>query len=89
MGTAGTLAGLVADVATTDPDQPAIDGLAACGVRPGDRVALMVPNCPEFAIAYGVRHRLLLPRTANRRTYWSHIGHRPECFVPAQAGPIL
>jgi acyl-CoA synthetase (AMP-forming)/AMP-acid ligase II len=72
MGTAGTLAELVADVATTDPDKPAIifgdqsisyaqlnaeieraaDGLAACGVRPGDRVALMVPNCPEFAIAY-------------------------------------
>ena len=60
MGTAGTLAELVADVATTDPDKLAIifgdqaisyaqlnagieraaDGLAACGVRPGDRVAL-------------------------------------------------
>jgi long-chain acyl-CoA synthetase len=72
MGTAGTLAELVADVATTDPDKPAIifgdqainyaqlnagieraaDGLAACGVRPGDRVALMVPTCPAFAIAY-------------------------------------
>src|SRR5437763_11074233 len=72
MGSAATLAELVADVATTDPDKAAIivgdqsisyaqldelieraaNGLAACGVRPGDRVALMVPNCPEFAIAY-------------------------------------
>jgi long-chain acyl-CoA synthetase len=28
------------------------DRLAAEGVRPGDRVALMVPNVPEFAAAY-------------------------------------
>ena len=25
--------------------------LAACGVRPGDRVALLLPNCPQFFIA--------------------------------------
>lgn len=27
-------------------------GLQALGVRPGDRVALMIPNCPQFVIAY-------------------------------------
>jgi long-chain acyl-CoA synthetase len=29
--------------------------LAAIGVRPGDRVALLLPNCPQFMVAqYGV-----------------------------------
>jgi len=27
-------------------------GLQACGVKKGDRVALMMPNCPQFVIAY-------------------------------------
>src|SRR6185503_14455119 len=27
-------------------------GLQALGVRPGDRVALMTQNCPQFVIAY-------------------------------------
>ena len=27
-------------------------GLRALGVRPGDRVALMLPNCPQFLIAF-------------------------------------
>ena len=26
--------------------------LAVCGVRPGDRVAVMLPNVPEFAVVY-------------------------------------
>ncbi|MBV9276077.1 MAG: long-chain fatty acid--CoA ligase [Verrucomicrobia bacterium] len=30
----------------------AADGLAACGVSKGDRVALLMPNIPEFVVAY-------------------------------------
>ena len=30
----------------------AANGLALCGIVPGDRVALLVPNIPEFVIAY-------------------------------------
>src|SRR5262245_15994981 len=30
----------------------AANALTALGVRPGDRVALMVPNRPEFTVAY-------------------------------------
>lgn len=28
------------------------NGLAAIGVKPGDKVALMLPNCPEFLLAW-------------------------------------
>jgi long-chain acyl-CoA synthetase len=30
----------------------AANGLAACGVTKGDRVALLLPNMPEFVVAY-------------------------------------
>src|SRR5579884_305711 len=30
----------------------AADGLVAQGIRRGDRVALMLPNVPEFVVAY-------------------------------------
>jgi long-chain acyl-CoA synthetase len=30
----------------------AANGLLARGVRPGDRVALLMPNCPEYPVAY-------------------------------------
>ncbi|MCL6580001.1 MAG: long-chain fatty acid--CoA ligase [Firmicutes bacterium] len=33
-------------------------GLAALGVRPGDRVALLLPNCPQYVIAFYALVRL-------------------------------
>ena len=30
----------------------AANGLALCGIVPGDRIALLVPNIPEFVVAY-------------------------------------
>src|SRR5689334_5751890 len=33
-------------------------GLAAEGVRPGDRVALFLPNCPELLLSYLACFRL-------------------------------
>lgn len=67
-----TLAELISDVATSDPDRSAIvfqdqpisygqldalveraaNSLAARGVGPGDRVALLLPNLPQFVVAY-------------------------------------
>lgn len=67
-----TLAELIADVARTTPEKPALifqdqplsyarldaavegvaNGLAARGVRQGDRVALLLPNIPQFVMAY-------------------------------------
>src|SRR5688500_13667023 len=35
-----------------DQVQRVASGLAAAGVRPGDRVALFLPNTPAFVVAY-------------------------------------
>ncbi|MDT0306377.1 AMP-binding protein [Streptomyces sp. DSM 44917] len=34
------------------------DGLHTLGVRPGDRVALLLPNCPQFVVAFFATLRL-------------------------------
>ena len=33
-------------------------GLKAFGVRPGDRVTIMLPNCPQHVVAYYAVHML-------------------------------
>ena len=44
----------------------AANGLALCGIVPGDRVALLVPNIPEFVIALLRRPALSRNRCANQ-----------------------
>ena len=78
MKKATTLAGLIADVAASNPtktaitfqDQPipyaqlngmielAANALAARGIGQGDRVAIMLPNIPQFVVAYYAVARL-------------------------------
>ncbi|HLZ08166.1 MAG TPA: AMP-binding protein, partial [Chloroflexota bacterium] len=35
-----------------DQSQSCASGFAGLGVRPGDRIALMLPNCPQYVVAY-------------------------------------
>ncbi|MFN8516266.1 MAG: long-chain fatty acid--CoA ligase [Thermomicrobiales bacterium] len=78
MPKASTLAGLISDVAASNPtktaitfqDQPipyahlngmielAANALAARGIGQGDRVAIMMPNIPQFVVAYYAIARL-------------------------------
>ena len=53
--------------------------LQGLGVQPGDRVALYLPNCPQFVIAYLARH----PRRRHRRALQPAL-LGPRSRVPAQ-----
>ena len=47
-------------------------GLKAFGVRPGDRVALVMPNCPQFVIAFVATLKLGASVVAHNPLYTEH-----------------
>ena len=47
-------------------------GLKAFGVRPGDRVALVMPNCPQFVISFLAVLRLGASVVAHNPLYTAH-----------------
>lgn len=60
--------------------------LAARGVRPGDRIAVMLPNVPEFAVAYyAILRAGAVVRSAHRRSAESSSGEDPPAQGSASA----
>ena len=72
-------------------------GLRELGIRPGDRVAVMLPNCPEVGISYGALWRagaaitpviFLLP-PPELRYVLEHSGARAIVTAPELLGGVL